>query len=146
LSGYVASPIQKTAKPMASEASQPQLPVGYKNPPVHSRFKPGESGNPTGRAKGSENLKTLFNKILSEEVSVREGAGVRKVSKAEALLRGVVLGALKGDPRNMAMLLRVAEQAGGFEDQPSSITRIERVIVSWKQPEESSEDAEGRDG
>ena len=91
--------------------------VGYGCPPVHSQFKPGQSGNPSGRAKGGQNLKTLFNKILSEEVSLREGAGVKKVSKAEAVLRGVVLGALKGDPRSMAMLLRLAEQAGGFEDQ-----------------------------
>jgi hypothetical protein len=32
---------------------------------VHSRFKPGQSGNPKGRAKGSKNLKTLFHKILN---------------------------------------------------------------------------------
>jgi len=110
--------------------------VGYGCPPVHSQFKPGQSGNPSGRAKGGQNLKTLFNKILSEEVSLREGAGVKKVSKAEAVLRGVVLGALKGDPRSMAMLLRLAEQAGGFEDQRSEITKIDRVIVNWQHPED----------
>src|SRR5258708_10837881 len=120
----------------AGQASPPPAKVGYGCPPVHSQFKPGQSGNPSGRAKGSQNLKTLFNKILSEEVSLREGAGVKKVSKAEAVLRGVVLGALKGDPRSMAMLLRLAEQAGGFEDQRSEITRIERVIVNWQHPED----------
>jgi hypothetical protein len=119
--------------------------VGYGCPPVHSQFKPGQSGNPSGRAKGGQNLKTLFNKILSEEVSLREGAGVKKVSKAEAVLRGVVLGALKGDPRSMAMLLRLAEQAGGFEDQGSEITRIQRVIVNWRQPEETAEQTDRRD-
>jgi hypothetical protein len=119
--------------------------VGYKSPPVHSRFKPGVSGNPSGRSKGSENLKTLFNRILSEEVSLREGAGVKKVSKAEAVLRGVVLGALKGDLRSMGLLLRLAEQAGGFEDQPRDITRIERVIVSWQPPEGMGERAAASD-
>ena len=89
------------------QASRLPAKVGYGCPPVHSQFKPGQSGNPSGRAKGGQNLKTLFNKILSEEVSLREGAGVKKVSKAEAVLRGVVLGALKGDPRSMAMLLRL---------------------------------------
>ena len=119
--------------------------VGYGCPPVHSQFKPGQSGNPSGRAKGGQNLKTLFNKILIEEVSLREGAGVKKVSKAEAVLRGVVLGALKGDPRSMAMLLRLAEQAGGFEDQRGEITKIERVIVNWQHPEETAEQADRRD-
>ena len=77
-------------------AAEPEYKVGYKRPPVHTRFKPGQSGNPSGRSKGSQNLQTLFNKILAEEVSLREGPNVRMVSKAEAVLRGLVIGALRG--------------------------------------------------
>jgi hypothetical protein len=108
--------------------------VGYKRPPVHSRFKPGQSGNPSGRAKGSQNLKTLFHRILKEEVSLREGSDVRKITKAEAIMRGLVIGALKGDTRSIGTLFRLAEQTGQFEDPNDPITRIERVIVSWKAP------------
>src|SRR3954464_11748254 len=90
--------------------------VGYKRPPVHTRFKPGQSGNPSGRAKGSQNFKTLFHKILKEEVSLREGSHVRKVSKAEALMRGLVISALKGDHRSTGTLFRFAEQTGQFEE------------------------------
>ena len=32
--------------------------VGYRKPPVHTRFKPGQSGNPKGRPKGPRNLAT----------------------------------------------------------------------------------------
>ena len=109
--------------------------IGYCNPPVHSQFKPGQSGNPSGRAKGSQNLKSLFNKVLDEEISLREGTDVRKITKAEAIVRGVVVGALKGDARNTAILFRLAEQVGQFQDDATrDITRIERVIVSWKPP------------
>jgi hypothetical protein len=108
--------------------------VGYCNPPVHSRFKPGQSGNPTGRAKGSQNLKTLFTKVLNEQVSLREGSEVKKISKAEALVRGMVVGALKGDVRNTAMLLKVAEQTGQFQDAADDFAGIKRVIVSWQGP------------
>jgi hypothetical protein len=108
--------------------------VGYKRPPVHSRFKPGQSGNPSGRAKGSQNLKTLFHKIMKEQVQLREGTDVRKVTKAEAIMRGLIIGALKGDTRAMGTLLRLAEQTGQFQDANEPITRIERVIVSWKAP------------
>src|SRR5262245_35547279 len=111
--------------------------VGYGNPPVHSRFKPGQSGNPKGRAKGSQNLKTLFTKVLNEQISLREGSEVKKISKAEALVRGMVVGALKGDVRNTAMLLRVAEQTGQFEDKDADITEIRRVIVSWQGNEQT---------
>jgi hypothetical protein len=113
--------------------SKPPSRVGYCSPPVHSQFKPGQSGNPSGRSKGSQNLKTLFNKVLDEEISLREGADVRKITKAEAIVRGVVIGALKGDVRNTAILFRLAEQVGQFlDDNTSDVTRIERVIVSWK--------------
>jgi hypothetical protein len=121
------------------EASPAPMKVGYCNPPVHTRFKPGQSGNPSGRAKGSQNLKTIFNKVLDEEISLREGSEVKKVSKAEALVRGMVLGALKGDQRNLLMLFRVAEQTGQFEDKEADITEIRRVIVSWKGNEETED-------
>jgi hypothetical protein len=110
--------------------------IGYKQPPVHSRFQPGTSGNPSGRAKGSKNLKTLFRKILSEEVSLREGSVTRNVTKAEAILRGLIIGAMKGDSRSVVTLFRLAEQAGEFEEVHREISRIERVIVSWKASEE----------
>jgi hypothetical protein len=113
--------------------------VGYGSPPVHSRFQPGQSGNPSGRPKGGQNLKTLFNKILNEEVSLREGTDVRKISKAEAVLRGVVVGALRGDARSLMMLVRLAEQAGGFEDKPSDINKIDRLIITWEPPGETSD-------
>ena len=115
-------------------------PVGYKHPPVHARFKPGQSGNPSGRAKGSQNLKTLFHKILKEEVSLREGSEVHKITKAEAIMRGVVVGALKGDSRSIGTLFRLAEQTGQFDEPSDRITEIRRIIVDWKKPDHRDED------
>src|SRR5258705_12228236 len=115
--------------------------IGYCSPPVHSQFKPGQSGNPSGRAKGSQNLKTLFNKVLNEEISLRDGSDVKKISKAEAVVRSVVVGALKGDPRNLAILFRLAEQAGQFQDASSDITEIRRVIVRWQGDKDDDADA-----
>ena len=34
--------------------------VGYKNPPVKSRFRKGQSGNPRGRRKGQRNWQTAL--------------------------------------------------------------------------------------
>jgi hypothetical protein len=113
--------------------------VGYKRPSVHSQFKKGQSGNPSGRAKGSQNLKTIFNKVLDEEISLREGSEIKKVSKAEALVRGMVVSALKGDQRNLAMLFRFAEQTGQFEEKGAEVTKISRVIVSWKGADDETE-------
>jgi hypothetical protein len=118
---------------------QPDYEVGYKRPPQHSQFKPGQSGNPSGRAKGSQNLKILFHKIMKEEVQLREGTDVRKVSKAEAIMRGLIIGALKGDTRAMGPLLRLAEQTGQFDDPKDQIREIRRVIVRWKSGDDDDE-------
>ena len=114
---------------MTTEPASANYPVGYKRPPEHSRFKPGVSGNPSGRPKGIPNLKSLFNQILKEQISLREGSDVRKVTKAEALIRGLVLGALKGDARSIGALFRLAEQTGQFEEEKNnSPLIIHRVI------------------
>ncbi|MFG1261012.1 DUF5681 domain-containing protein [Xanthobacter flavus] len=47
--------------------------VGYRKPPVHARFKKGQSGNPKGRCKGTQNLATDFGEELGERIRVREG-------------------------------------------------------------------------
>jgi hypothetical protein len=121
----------------AESVALPPTKIGYGCPPEHSQFKPGQSGNPSGRAKGSQNFKTLFNKILNEEISLREGSDIKKLSKAEAIVRGVVIGALKGDIRNVAILFRLAEQVGQFEEPSSEVTEIRRIIVGWRKDDEA---------
>ena len=108
--------------------------VGFCRPPLHTRFKPGQSGNPSGRAKGSQNFKTLLDRILKEEVSLQDGSQSRKISKAEAIMRRLIVGALKGDSRDLHALFRLAEQTGQFEEK-SDLTKIERVIVQWESPD-----------
>jgi len=104
--------------------------VGYGRPPRHTRFKPGQSGNPSGRRRGSRNVATLLKRILNEEVSLREGANVRQVSKREAILRGMVVGALRGDTRSMGTLFRLAEQTGELEQPPEPMPRVTRIIIT----------------
>jgi hypothetical protein len=113
--------------------------VGYRRPPLHTRFKPGQSGNPSGRPKGSPNLKTILEQVLKEQISLREGTVTKKITKAEAIIRGLVIGAMKSDARSQATLFRLVEQIGQFEEKPEPLQRIERVIVSWAPPDEPTD-------
>ena len=113
-----------------SNVSSDSYGVGYCRPPLHTRFKPGVSGNPSGRAKGSQNLRSLFQKIMKEEVSLRVGSVTKKISKAEAILRGLVLGAMKGDSRSQMTLFKLAEQTGQFDQDREPLTAITRIIVN----------------
>ncbi len=55
--------------------------IGYGRPPLHSRFKPGESGNPRGRPKGAASFKSDLLEELSETIAVREGSGEVRITK-----------------------------------------------------------------
>jgi hypothetical protein len=102
--------------------------VGFRRPPLHTRFKPGVSGNPSGRPKDSKNFKTLLHLILNEQISLQEGSQSRKISKAEAIMRRLIIGALKGDSRDLHALFRLAEQTGQFEEGRDELTSVERII------------------
>lgn len=74
-------------------------PVGYKQPPKGTQFKPGVSGNPKGRPKGSVSLATVLKKALMERVEIRENGRTRTVSKLEVVAKQLVNKAAGGDMR-----------------------------------------------
>ena len=67
--------------------------------------------------------------ILKEQISLREGSVTKKITKAEAVVRSLVISAMKGDSRSQQNLFRLAEQIGQFVEPPVPLQRIERVIV-----------------
>jgi Family of unknown function (DUF5681) len=93
--------------------------VGYAKPPRHTRFKPGQSGNPKGHRRGSRNLKTIIEDALDETVTIREGARVRTLPKREALVRTLVNGALMKDAKSLQALLAIMRATGSIAEEPA---------------------------
>jgi uncharacterized protein DUF5681 len=88
----------------------PDAPVGYKRPPRHTRFRPGQSGNPRGRPKGTRDLATDLAEELSERISVQDGGRRVRVSKQRALLKALVEKALSGDTRAAGIVLQLVSR------------------------------------
>jgi hypothetical protein len=82
--------------------------VGYGRPPVHSRFKPGQSGNPRGRPKGTLNFTTDLKRTLQAPVTLNDGRKTRRVTTQEAALLRLAEKALKGDPRALEKLVSLS--------------------------------------
>ena len=82
--------------------------IGYRKPPVHSRFRPGQSGNPRGRRKGVRNIKTDVKRTLRMPLTVTEGGRKRKRSTQEAALMVLREKALRGDTRALNSLIELA--------------------------------------
>src|SRR5262249_43343085 len=95
-------------------------PVGYKRPPVATRFKPGQSGNPKGRKKGVRNFKTDVRHELDEVITVHEGGRSMKITKQRALGRALVAAAIKGDMRATNALVSFCAKAFGDQDDDQS--------------------------
>lgn len=113
-------------------SEQEEEKVGYGRPPVASRFKPGQSGNPKGRPKGTLNLKTDLRNELSEKIQIREGQRSLKVSKQRAMLKALVSEALKGDARaaNVVLTLvgRLFEPETAAEAIPALTTDDQAIL------------------
>lgn len=89
------------------EAGPADYKVGYGKPPLHSRFKKGQSGNPKGRPKKPKpDAATTVEKILSTAVTVRCGGNRFRVSAQEAAALREVDDALRGNQQATAALLR----------------------------------------
>ena len=73
----------KNDKPAAAEASTADERVGYRRPPIVTRFRPGQSGNPRGRPRGARSVSTVIAAALSERVAVTENGQRRHISKLE---------------------------------------------------------------
>ena len=88
--------------------------VGYKTPPVHSRFKKGTSGNPKGRPKGSGSIAGLIDKVFNGLVHATVQGQRRRMRKIEAILFQVASKAMAGDPQAIKLaieLMKFLEQA-----------------------------------
>lgn len=106
--------------------------IGYGKPPARSKFKKGQSGNPTGRRNGTKNLKTDLAEELQESVTVREGERATRISKQRAIVKTLVNKTLKGDTAaartllgTMNKLFDQGDDTDGDADAPLSIDDVE---------------------
>lgn len=90
--------------------------VGYGRPPAATQFKPGTSGNATGRPKGSKNLKTLIKAAMTANILIQEGQKSRRVSKIERVVLRQLQSALKGNEKAAMATIKMAMLVGLLED------------------------------
>jgi hypothetical protein len=108
--------------------------IGYGKPPEHTRFRPGQSGNPAGRPRAARNLSTILEAELKKPVSVREGGNVRRVAKREALIASLVNKALQGDIRAsnllIALIQRVEAEHRPADRQAPAMDAADEAIIA----------------
>jgi hypothetical protein len=85
--------------------------VGFCNPPKAHQFQKGQSGNPSGRPKGSKNLSGVIAKALSEIVTIDQNGKVRKITKLELAVTQMANKAAAGDRHAAKLIIDLLHQS-----------------------------------
>jgi hypothetical protein len=92
------------------DKEKPDFPVGYRKPPHETRFKPGQSGNPSGRPKKKI---TTFAETIERElhtfITANEGGKSIKITKLDAIAKQQTNKAVSGDPKATALVMKAVE-------------------------------------
>jgi hypothetical protein len=98
---------------------------GSRNPPTHSRFKKGVSGNWKGRPKREALVfGDIISKVQNTLTAYREGGRTKWASRLELALKKLVNSALKGDARSAEELFKLRAKASRNSD-----ARSQKIIV-----------------
>ena len=89
-------------------ADDPKGEKPSRRPPAATQFKPGRSGNPSGRPKGSRNLSTVLRLELAKRVTVTENGRTRQPTKLELVVQRLAHDSIKGQPKSLELLLKLA--------------------------------------
>lgn len=103
--------------------------VGYGKPPKTTQFRPGQSGNPKGRPKGSRSMRELTRLEMAELIEIRDGGRTRKINKKQGLVKSLYSKALKGDVRASQLLIAFL----GEDNEPDDRVRPEPTLSSSDQ-------------
>ena len=94
------------------EPPQDSSPVGYGNPPVHSRFRKGQSGNPTGkrRHREAERAQALIWEEAYRLLTIREGDKVTRMPALQAVFRSQIASGAKGNVSAQRAVVKVVQE------------------------------------
>lgn len=110
---------------MSAKPPKPPDGGGYKSPPHHSRFKKGQSGNPSGKRKATEKeaAQDDLEVVLSQLVPTMIGGKRVKITARRALYQRLLVIGLQGDVKAIGLLLKFK---GLNDNKPGSLPQAER--------------------
>jgi hypothetical protein len=86
--------------------------VGYKKPPKEHQYKPGQSGNRSGRPKRCDDLSHQFRRVLKQRAKVMENGRQAKILKTEIAMTQALNKAAAGDLKAFQAILKASESLG----------------------------------
>jgi hypothetical protein len=104
--------------------------VGFRHPPKSTRFRKGQSGNPSGRPKAGASFKADLAAELREIITVAENGRERRISKQRAFIKTLTAAAIRKDIRAVTALLACMKLFGvGSEEHVAETTDVNDLDI-----------------
>ena len=98
---------------------------GYKNPPKEHQWQPGQSGNPSGKKKGTKKACQPLTKMLAEEldynVKVTENGKTKMTPTGRALARTYMRNAIKAPLKQQGEAIKLMHALGVIDLQKMAV-------------------------
>ena len=99
--------------------------IGYGKPPKSNRFRPGRSGNPRGRPKGTHSVVSALRKVAAQKIKVKDRNGERFITKHDAIFSQLVNKAASGDIRAILEYIHLVQS---LPEEPQYRPRKQVII------------------
>jgi hypothetical protein len=120
----------RKTNPAAQDASD----IGYKRTPKHTRFKPGQSGNPSGKRKAKPPKSEPERLDLSETITLTLQGKRVTMSRRKALHEKLFAMAIGGNLRAIELLFKLDalndNRPGQTEGSGSEVSESEEVLIA----------------
>lgn len=108
-------PPEEEAVDEPEDEDEPDYEVGYKKPPKHSQFKPGNKLG-KGRRHGSKALKTIVKEAIALKLPAKIGGKQKSLTKGELAIHQLATKASQGDLKAIEKLIPLMERFGPQDD------------------------------
>lgn len=120
--------------------------VGRGRPPKAHQFKPGQSGNPAGRPKGSRNMKTDLDVALKARMSVTKDGRTVTMTTQQVIIARLIEKSIKGDIRAQSktfdlVSIHLKDEEEAVKDRPLSRSDAD-ILNAFKQSLLTDDDGE----
>jgi hypothetical protein len=103
--------------------------IGRGKPLVHSRFQPGQSGNPGGRKKGSLNVKTIVQAVLAGEIDINQNGRRMKGPMLQALTLSLSQQGLRGSVPAIRYAIELAREYCDVDAPDEDLAEDDALIL-----------------
>jgi hypothetical protein len=100
----------KGGQPIGGGSGAGSYEIGYCKPPMTTRFRKGQSGNPKGRGKGMKDFAAAFMKAMNQTVTVSHHGKPKKISKLDAAAMQLANNAARGDKNSIQFAVTLMQE------------------------------------